>query len=189
MSSTADDSVSMTAKEAAILLQDRLHQLLSRLAEAVDLIKTWPEAKVDDASVHVQSTSRLISHIRSVISSIQRVESAVQTNPTLKKKLQECLIPLDLLDLLDHGSGGALNPDCFVRGLLREALGQLAGLKRRKLALELLGSAVQSGLARKQQRAAAGKRLRAAPKADEGDSEAPPGKKQRLESPVKMETS
>jgi hypothetical protein len=29
---------------------------------------------------------------------------------------------------------------------LREALGQLAGLKRRKLALEMLGNAVQSGL-------------------------------------------
>ena len=39
--------------------------------------------------------------------------------------------------------------DCFSRGLLREALGQLAGLKRRKLALEMLGSAVQSGLNKK----------------------------------------
>lgn len=29
---------------------------------------------------------------------------------------------------------------------MREALGQLAGLKRRKLALEMLGNAVQSGL-------------------------------------------
>lgn len=30
--------------------------------------------------------------------------------------------------------------------MLREALGQLAGLKRRKLALEMLGAAVQAGL-------------------------------------------
>lgn len=37
-------------------------------------------------------------------------------------------------------------PDCFSRGLLREALGQLAGLKRRKLALEMLGAAIQNGL-------------------------------------------
>ena len=36
--------------------------------------------------------------------------------------------------------------DCFSRGLLRESMGQLAGLKRRKLALEMLGSAVQAGL-------------------------------------------
>lgn len=36
--------------------------------------------------------------------------------------------------------------DCFSRGLLREALGQLAGLKRRKLALEMLGAAIQNGL-------------------------------------------
>jgi len=39
-----------------------------------------------------------------------------------------------------------LLPDCFSRGLLREALGQLAGLKRRKLALEMLGAAIQTGL-------------------------------------------
>lgn len=39
--------------------------------------------------------------------------------------------------------------DCFSRGLLREALGQLAGLKRRKLALEMLGAAVQTGLNRR----------------------------------------
>jgi hypothetical protein len=39
--------------------------------------------------------------------------------------------------------------DCFSRGLLREALGQLAGLKRRKLALEMLGAAVQAGLDRR----------------------------------------
>ena len=36
--------------------------------------------------------------------------------------------------------------DCFSRGLLSDALEQLAGLKRRKLALEMLGSAVQKGL-------------------------------------------
>jgi hypothetical protein len=32
---------------------------------------------------------------------------------------------------------------------LREALGQLAGLKRRKMALEMLGKAVQNGLNKK----------------------------------------
>jgi hypothetical protein len=36
---------------------------------------------------------------------------------------------------------------------LREALGQLAGLKRRKLALEMLGNAVQSGLTKRDKEA------------------------------------
>lgn len=36
--------------------------------------------------------------------------------------------------------------DCFSRGLLREALGQLDGLRRRKLALEKLGAVIQTGL-------------------------------------------
>jgi hypothetical protein len=49
-----------------------------------------------------------------------------------------------LLDLLDHGGG--LNPECFSRGVLQEAMGQLAGLKRRKRALEMLGFAVQRGI-------------------------------------------
>jgi hypothetical protein len=48
--------------------------------------------------------------------------------------------------------------DCFSRGLLREALGQLAGLKRRKLAMGLLAAAVQSGL---NKRDAEGKQLAA----------------------------
>jgi hypothetical protein len=39
-----------------------------------------------------------------------------------------------------------LTIDCFSRGLLREALGQLAGLRRRKKALEMLGAAIQKGL-------------------------------------------
>jgi hypothetical protein len=42
-----------------------------------------------------------------------------------------------------------LNPDCFSRGLLRESLGQLKGLRRRKLALKMLGEAVHSGLQKK----------------------------------------
>lgn len=153
MSTTGENgggAAGLTAREAAVQLQDRLHQLLQRLSDAVDLIKDWPEAKGDDTSIHVESTGKLIGILRSIVASINRVESVAQTNPNLRKKLQDCAIPLDLLDLLDHGQGGgALNPDCFVRGLLKEALGQLAGLKRRKLALELLGSAVKSGLNKK----------------------------------------
>lgn len=134
--------------EGARILQERLHILLSRLANTIDHVKNWPEAKGDDASIHVESTSKLIDSIRQVISSLERVEGVVKTDATVRASLSNCLIPLDLLDLLDSSN---LNPDCFSRGLLREALGQLAGLKRRKLALELLGAAVQSGLQKQQQ--------------------------------------
>jgi hypothetical protein len=125
--------------------------LLSRLASAIECIKTWPEASGDDASVHVERTSALIRAVREVIAALQRAETDVRDDPSLRASLLECRIPLDLLDLMDSN----LNPDCFLRGMLRESLGQLAGLKRRKLALELLGAAVQGGLARKEAAAAA----------------------------------
>jgi hypothetical protein len=51
---------------------------------------------------------------------------------------------LDLLEMLDCSNG--LNPEIFVRGLLREGLSQLAGLRRRKVALEMLGNTIQAGL-------------------------------------------
>jgi len=125
---------------AARDLQDKLHDLLSRLSGTMDHVKNWPEAT--DTAVHVESTTRLIQSIRNIIAILEKVEQAVQNDATLKQQLQNCLIPVDLLELLDCG----LNPDCFSRGLLREASGQLSGLKRRKQALEMLGSAVQKGL-------------------------------------------
>lgn len=121
-------------------LQEKLHDLLSRLAGTMEHVKDWPENT--DTAVHVESTTRLIQSIRDIIAVLQKVEQAVQKDPALKQQLQNCLIPMDLLELLDCG----LNPDCFSRGLLREAMGQLSGLKRRKHALEMLGSAVQKGL-------------------------------------------
>lgn len=131
---------SSTVPESRRLLQENLHILLSRLAETMQHIKTWPEAKGDDASIHVKSASQLLTNLQNVITALERVESSVQANV---QSLQDCPIPLDLLDLLEFSK---LNPDCFARGLLREAMGQLAGLKRRKLALELLGVAVRTGL-------------------------------------------
>mmetsp|Transcript_3885 Transcript_3885/g.10172 ORF Transcript_3885/g.10172 Transcript_3885/m.10172 type:complete len:201 (-) Transcript_3885:1435-2037(-) len=128
-------------------LQERLHILLTRLAKTTDLIKTWPESDGDDASIHVETTSKLITCVLDVVTALQKVEGIIKADVVLKKSLQECKVPINLLDLLDHGNG--LNPDCFSRGLLREALGQLAGLKRRKLALEMLGAAIQAGLDRK----------------------------------------
>lgn len=128
-------------------LQERLHVLLNRLARTTELIKTWPESDGDDASIHVETTTKLMLSIQELVSALQRVEGVVKADAALKKSLQECQVPINLLDLLDHGDG--LNPECFSRGLLREALGQLGGLKRRKLALEMLGAAVQSGLDRR----------------------------------------
>jgi hypothetical protein len=138
-----------TVTEGSRILQERLHILLSRLSSTIDHVKNWPEASGDDASIHVESTSKLIDCIRQVIASLEKVEDVVKTDSILKKSLNECSIPLDLLDLLDS----SLNPECFSRGLLREALGQLAGLKRRKLALEMLGAAVQAGLNKRAERA------------------------------------
>jgi len=125
-------------------LQERLHILLTRLATTTDLIKTWPESDGDDASVHVETTTKLITAVLGVVAALQKVEGVIKADAVLKRSLQECKVPINLLDLLDHGNG--LNPDCFSRGLLKEALGQLAGLRRRKLALEMLGTAIQTGL-------------------------------------------
>jgi hypothetical protein len=134
--------------DGARTLQERLHKLLSRLAETIEQVKKWPEAKGDDASIHVERTTQLIANIRAVLKSLSRVEACLKDDAALRESLQQCKIPLDLLDLLASSN---LNPECFSRGLLREALGQLAGLKRRKLALELLGAAVQSGIQKRQQ--------------------------------------
>jgi hypothetical protein len=138
-------SVPPTPSVGAKDLQEQLHLLLNRLAKTTELIKTWPESDGDDATIHVETTTKLISSIVELMKALQRVEGVIKTNVELKKTLQECQVPVNLLDLLDHHPDG-LNPDCFSRGLLREALGQLGGLKRRKLALKMLGAAVQKGL-------------------------------------------
>lgn len=178
--------------ESARRLQERLHELLSRLAATIDKVKSWPEASGDDASIHVEKTSQLIANIRTVLDRLKKVEDTVKDDAALRASLQQCCIPLDLLDLLDSSH---LHPDCFSRGLLREAMGQMAGLKRRKLALELLGVAVQSGINQKRAAAAAAVAVKeeeqrpvavAGVKRDReedvsGDSEPPPAKKQAVE--------
>ena len=139
-------SSSAAVNAGAKVLQERLHELQTRLAATIELINNWKEA--GDSSGHVETTSKLIASIKNVIASVQKVDGTIKSDAALRQNLQECLIPLDLLDLLDHGGG--LNPDCFSRALLKEALGQLAGLKRRKLALEMLGAAVESGLKKRE---------------------------------------
>lgn len=146
--STSPPIISQGAKD----LQERLHLLLNRLAKTTDLIKNWPESDGgDDASIHVETTTKLIASIHELVTALQKVEGTIKTNNDLKQTLRDCPVPINLLDLLDHHPDG-LNPECFSRGLLREALGQLGGLKRRKLALEMLGAAVQSGLDRQCQK-------------------------------------
>jgi hypothetical protein len=93
--------------EGAKNLQERLHQLLTRLSSTIELIKNWPESG-DDASIHVGTTTKLISAILELIVALQRVEGVVKADGDLRKALQDCPIPIDLLDLLDHGNG--LNP-------------------------------------------------------------------------------
>jgi hypothetical protein len=104
--------------EGAINLQEKLHQLLTKLQVSIDLIKTWPESDGDDASIHVETTSKLISAIIEVIAGLQHVEGVVKGDNALRKTLRNCPIPADLLTLIEHGGG--LNPGACSRldGLL-----------------------------------------------------------------------
>jgi hypothetical protein len=111
-------------------------------------MKGWPDSSEgDDAQVHYDATTKLMESIQDIVQAIERVEGVLKRDEALYAALQDCPIPLDLLELLDHGNG--LNPECFTRGLLREALGQLVGLRRRKIALEMLGTAIQNGISKR----------------------------------------
>lgn len=131
-------------------LQERLHELISRVSDTTDVVKGWPESTGDNAQIHVKTTSKLINSMREMLKAVERVEGVAKKDEVLWKKLQDCPIPLDLLDLMDCANG--LNPELLIRGLLREALSQLAGLRRRKVALEMLGNAIQAGLKKKRKR-------------------------------------
>jgi Transcription factor subunit Med10 of Mediator complex len=168
----SSSSSSSTAGSRA--LQETLHVLLTRISATMEHVQNWPSeqqqqqqqqkqahsqqggnssskssAAGTDTNIHVSSTTQLIHHLNQVVTALQRVEGTIQSDAGLRKSLQECMVPVDLLDLLDSSK---LNPDVFARGLLREALGQLAGLRRRKLALEMLGSAIQSGIQKRKRR-------------------------------------
>lgn len=93
----------------AIKLQEQLHQLLTRLSSTIDIIKSWPESDGDDASNHVETTTKLITAILDVIEGLKDVEGVVKADSSLRKSLNDCQIPMNLLDLLDHGVSG-LNP-------------------------------------------------------------------------------
>lgn len=158
----------------AKLLQERLHDLLTRLTDATITMKNWQESKGEDEDIiHVETTTQLISNIQEIVKALTQVEETVKNDTALYETLQNCQIPLDLLDLLD--CQGGLNPDCFSRGLLKEALGQLAGLKRRKLALGMLGDFIERGMSkldeREEETTAGTKRKGNTEKEDEESSE------------------
>lgn len=148
-------------------LQDRLHTLLLNLTSTSKILQKWPDSQGDNASIHIDTTTKLIHALHRIIQSLKQVEDKSLTRLAsddnrdieLKKKLREYQVPLDLVDLMDYGytDGDSyqlfgLNPDCFIRGLLREALRQLSGLKRRKVALEMLGKAIEKGIVEKKER-------------------------------------
>jgi Transcription factor subunit Med10 of Mediator complex len=139
-SSTLPPVSNHSSSSSTKTLQDRIHDLVTRISNTIEHVKNWP-ADSNDTTIHTER-AKLITFIRDTVSSLQRVEQCVKNDVGLRQSLQNCRIPLDLLDLLDT----EINPDCFSRGLLREAMAQLAGLRRRKNALEMLASAVQKGI-------------------------------------------
>jgi len=99
--------------EGAKKLQQRLNVLLTKLSRSIHIVKDWPRDG-DDASDHVKTTSTLISSILEIKTALENVEGTVKADAELRKALQNCPIPINLLDLLDHGNG--LNPGTlFVR--------------------------------------------------------------------------
>ena len=195
MSSATSASASASAPAE---LQERLHTLINNLYNTTELVKNWEDS--ENASDHVQTTTKLIASLQEVLQSVKNVETKVlkgdgtEEDKKVIQELKDSPVPLDLLELMDYGGG--VNPDCFARGLLQTALRQLAGLKRRKLALGLLGSAVSDGMKRreKEQKERAeeqsgednGKRKRGANNGTESDtcnkeaeSPQPPAKKKR----------
>jgi len=89
-------------------------------------------------------------------------ESQIQLSQISNESLQsfrssldtKCPIPLDLLDLLDVGivqSKGnnnifGINPQVYVRTLMKESKRQLCGLERRKRSLSMLASCIEVGM-------------------------------------------
>ena len=138
-------------------LQVQLHTLLTRLSDSSEIINKWPEDG-DDNSIHAETTTKLITSIQKVVSAIKLVEERVNPNigddekskpseqeTNLANQLRQTAVPLDLLDMMDANSESGLNPDCFARGLLSEALRQFVNLKTRKASMNMLAQMVETG--------------------------------------------
>lgn len=94
--------------DGAKSLQERLNLLLSKLSSAIETVKTWPTMDGDDASIHVKTTSKLIVSIQEIVTALKNVEGTLKSDAELRNSLKNCPVPINLLDLLDHGNG--LNP-------------------------------------------------------------------------------
>ena len=141
-------------------LLERFRILLSRLQATTEILQNWPETQGDSAKIHNNTATELIASIRKIVTGLRAVERHVNgTGPSPSANIpaealdkfrssldEKCPIPLDLLDLLDIGQPFGINPQCYARGLMKEAMRQLAGLERRKNALAMLGSAIEKGL-------------------------------------------
>ncbi|KAL7442541.1 hypothetical protein ACHAXM_008437 [Skeletonema potamos] len=141
-------------------LLERLRILLNRLQASTEILQNWPEAQGDSAKIHADTATELIASIRKIVTGVRAVERHVNgTGPSPAANIpaealekfrlsldEKCPIPLDLLDLLDIGQPFGINPLCYARGLMKEAMRQLAGLERRKNALAMLGKAIEKGL-------------------------------------------
>ena len=151
------ESTTSSFKDTDQSLQERLHTLLTRLSDTGELLKKWPEAKTGQEDIHKQSTAKLIASLQKIIHGIQLVEE--KANPNIDKGsnsvkseqdlalanlLRQSAVPLDLLDMMDYAQN--LNPDCFARGLLKEALRQWGNLQRRKASMKLLAIFVENGM-------------------------------------------
>ena len=159
----ADDEKNAVAGE---YLLDRLRILLNRLQSTAEILQNWPETKGDDSKrVHAQSSAELIASIRRIALGVRSVERHVNgtgeggggggggggsaSTEAFRTSLEEEYpIPLDLLDLLDVGQPTfGINPQCYARGLMVEALRQLSVLERRKRALNMLARSIEGGMA------------------------------------------
>ncbi|KAK1748449.1 hypothetical protein QTG54_000388, partial [Skeletonema marinoi] len=128
-------------------LLERFRILLSRLQTTTEILQNWPETQGDSAKIHNDTATELIASIRKIVTGLRTVERHVKALEKFRSSLDDkCPVPLDLLDLLDIGQPFGINPQCYARGLMKEAMLQLAGLERRKNALAMLGSAIEKGL-------------------------------------------
>ncbi|KAL7540539.1 hypothetical protein ACHAXR_010194 [Thalassiosira sp. AJA248-18] len=155
-------------------LLERLRILLNRLQSTTEILQNWPETQGDSAKIHADTATQLIASIRKIVLGLRSVERHVNgtggssgggasaggggdgggVGAISKEALEafrisledKCPIPLDLLDLLDVGQPFGLNPQCYARGLMKESMRQLAGLERRKRALDMLATAIETGM-------------------------------------------
>jgi len=172
----ADDEKNAVAGE---YLLDRLRILLNRLQSTAEILQNWPEAKGDDSKrVHAETSADLIASIRKIALGVRSVErhvngtgdmgggggggGSLSTEAFRTSLEEEYPIPLDLLDLLDIGQPTfGINPQCYARGLMVEALRQLSVLERRKRALNMLARSIEGGMATDNAAAAAAPAARA----------------------------